>query len=64
MTTPGTTLMRLARMDCDAVAHGPYTPLVFKPYEFIGGERGILLGYPSHTKCGAPMIVWDHKATP
>ena len=60
--TPGPVLMRLARMDCEAVAEGQFTPIVLERYEFIGGERGVTLGYPSETGSGHGCIVWTHRA--
>lgn len=60
--TPGTLLMQRARMACEAVAAGPFTPLVLKRYgPLIGGECGICLGYPSETVEGRGCLVWDHK---
>jgi hypothetical protein len=59
--TPGPTLIHRARMDCAVVAEGPFTPLVFERYEYIGGERGWLLGYP--IECGAGSgICWSDQA--
>ena len=56
-------LMSDARYACMAVAAGPYTPVVFEPYEHIGGERGVLLGYQSETQDGRGCIVWTSKPT-
>lgn len=58
---PAVTLMRIARTEAAAIASGPFTPVVFERYEFIGGERGWNLGYPSETVCGYGCIVWDSK---
>jgi hypothetical protein len=52
-------MMQRARLACAAIAAGPFTPVVFERYEFIGGERGWLLGYPSETVNGQGCIVWS-----
>lgn len=59
----GAVLMRHNRMECEAVALGPFTPIVLERYHFIGGEQGVRLGYPSETVSGHGCIVWDHRAT-
>lgn len=56
-------LMAESRHACMAVAVGPFTPVVFEPYEHIGGERGVLLGYQSETQTGAGCIVWTSRRT-
>jgi hypothetical protein len=56
-------LMSEARYACMAVASGPHTPVVFEPYEHIGGERGVLIGYPSETQEGRGCIVWTSRPT-
>lgn len=58
---PAQTLIRMARLVCEAVAVGPFTPIVLQRYEFIGGERGFQLGYPSSTVDGRGCVVWSHK---
>lgn len=54
----GKTLMQMARLACEQVASGPFTPLVFERYEYFGGECGWRLGYPSTTLAGLGCIVW------
>lgn len=61
--TPAPALVRQARMECNAVAVGPFTPIVLQPYELFGGEHGYALGYPSETVSGHGCIVWTHRAT-
>lgn len=59
--TPGRVLIQRARMACQEVAQGPFTPLAFVHYESIGGERGWLLGYP--IECGGgPGICWSDRS--
>ena len=61
--TPGSVLIRRARLECEAIAIGPFTPIVLQPYgPWIGGERGMLLGYPSEAVSGHGCIVWNHRA--
>lgn len=60
--TPASTLIRSARSACEAVAVGPFTPIAFERYEFIGGERGWMLGYPSETLGGHGCIVWSSRS--
>ena len=55
---PAQTLIALARRDCEAVAQGPFTPIVFVRREFIGGEREIGIGFLSSTTDGRSCIVW------
>lgn len=53
--------MQRARAECQAVALGPFTPVVFERYEYIGGERGWRLGYP--IECGGgPGIAWSDRS--
>jgi len=59
---PGPTLMQRARSACEAVASGPFTPIVLERYEWIGGERGWSLGYQSSTRDGWACIVWTNRA--
>lgn len=59
--TQSAVLMSRARQACEDVALGPFTPLVFERYEFIGGERGVLLGYPTESLDGRPGICWTHR---
>lgn len=59
---PAQILIREARTACEAVAVGPFAPVVFERYNFIGGERGWLLGYPTETAEGRSAIVWTHQA--
>lgn len=54
-------LIREARNECQRVAEGAFTPIALERYEFIGGERGWSLGYPSETAEGSSCIVWTHK---
>lgn len=62
--TTGTTLMRRARTACEEVATGPFTPIVFERYEFIGGERGVRLGRPIEFDDGRLFgIDWTNRAT-
>lgn len=61
--TPAPVAMRRARLDCEAVAVGPFTPIVLERYTFIGGERGVRLGMPTQTEDGRGAIIWTHKAT-
>lgn len=60
--TPGPTLIQRARSACEAIASGPFTPIVLERYEWIGGERGVRLGYQSNTASGWASIVWTHRA--
>ncbi|MFL9669011.1 hypothetical protein WIX39_018825 [Variovorax sp. AB1(2024)] len=60
--TPGPILMQRAHSTCEAVASGPFTPIVLERYEWIGGERGVRLGYQSNTANGWTAIVWTHRA--
>lgn len=62
MATPGRVLIQRSRMACSAVAVGPFTPIALERYEFIGGETGMTLGYPSETVDGHSCIIWDMKA--
>ena len=39
-------------------AEGPFTPVVFERYEFIGGERGWRLGFATTTALGHSCICW------
>jgi hypothetical protein len=55
--------MSESRYACMAVAEGPFTPVVLEPYEHIGGERGVMLGYQSETQDGAGCIVWTSRRT-
>ena len=61
--TPGPALMRAARMACEIVAAGPFSPIVIQPYgPLIGGECGFVLGRP--IECGGGHgITWTHRAT-
>ena len=52
--------MQSARRACESEAVGRFTPIVLEKYEFIGGERGVLLGHPSETSEGRCCIVWTH----
>jgi len=52
------TLIRLARMACEAVAEGAFTPIVFERSERIGGGFVVLLGYSATTANGRSCIVW------
>jgi hypothetical protein len=58
---PAQTLMRLARAACEAIAEGPFTPIILERYEFIGGERGTLLGHESLTATGSRCMIWTPK---
>lgn len=60
--TSGPVLVRRARNECEAIAVGPFTPIVLERYEWIGGERGVRLGYPSETVEGRACIVWTDCA--
>jgi hypothetical protein len=55
-------LIQQARRACAAVAEGPFTPVVFERYEYIGGERGWRLGYPSETIGGFGCICWSDRS--
>ena len=61
MSAQARVLIQRARQACEAVAEGPFTPLVFERYEYIGGERGWRLGYP--IECiGGPGICWSDRS--
>jgi hypothetical protein len=60
--TQAQTLIREARNECAAVATGPFTPIVFERYEYIGGEQGWRLGYPTEVVSGLPAIVWSDRS--
>lgn len=55
-------LMRAAHSAAQAVAEGPFTPVVFERYEYIGGERGVRLGVPTETATGYAGICWTDRA--
>lgn len=56
-------LMAEARRECMAKAEGPYTPIVFEPFEWIGGECGVAVAYPSETATGHTCIIWNPVVT-
>jgi len=58
MKKSGQRLMMEAKLDCQRIAEGAFTPVVFERYELIGGEKGITLGYPTETINGSSCIVW------
>jgi hypothetical protein len=58
MRQSASALIQLARMACEAVAEGAFTPIVFERCERIGGGVAVLLGYPSTTAEGRSCIVW------
>lgn len=62
MKKSGRQMMMEARIDCHRIAEGPYTPVVFERYEWIGGERGVTMGYPSETVNGQFCICWTHSS--
>jgi hypothetical protein len=53
-------LIEQARRDAQAVAEGPFTPVVFERYEWIGHAPGWRVGYPTTTVDGHCCIVWKH----
>lgn len=61
MKKSGLRMMQEARYACQAVAQGPFTPVVFDAYEHMDGEYGYLLGHPSETVSGQSCIIWDTK---
>jgi hypothetical protein len=52
-----------AKQSQSADLPAPFTPVVFERYEFIGGERGVRLGYPTKTESGQTGMCWTHRAT-
>ena len=55
-------LIQSARRECQAIAQGEFTPVVFERYEYIGGERGWRLGYPTETETGLSAVVWSDRS--
>ena len=53
-------LIREARQATEAIAVGPFTPIVLERYELIGGESGVRLGFPVETNTGRAGIAWSH----
>lgn len=62
MKKSGQRLMMEAKTECERIAEGSFTPVVFERYELIGGEKGICWGYPSETSTGRTCIVWTHSS--
>lgn len=62
MKKSGQRLMMEAKIECQRVAEGSFTPVVFERYELIGGEKGICWGYPSETVNGRGCIIWTHSS--
>ena len=58
---PAQALIAEARREAEKLAAGPFTPVVFERYEFIGGERGVRLGYATETEDGQACVRWDHR---
>jgi hypothetical protein len=63
MTKSSQRLMAEARRACMEKAAGPFTPIVLEPFEWIGGERGVGIAYPSETVAGDACIIWNAVVT-